>query len=252
MTRTNLEGKSTRRIHARARTRQCKGPARMLPAGEAPAPHCPRCGMAVADAAEVVEEHEQFLKKLFGRHDELLRSLASSIHDDLAQQLAGAMLYLEGTPHSQTDRLSGGQDNFCTALKLLREGIHEARRIAGRLQPLIDREGEIELGIEYLIHEMRSRGGPEIVFRVEGEMDQLTFELESAVFRIVRELLANACRHSGSESVRVELARGRDRLRLAVEDRGMGFDPEEVDHWGKRLQASAPACPRLPKPVPRV
>ena len=30
------------------------------------------------------------------------------------------------------------------------------------------------------------------------------------------------------------------------------FDPEEVDHWGKRLQASAPACPRLPKPVPRV
>lgn len=236
MTKTNLDGKSTRTNRASVRTREGGKAAPVVPAGDVPAFHCPSCGTTVAGAAEVVQGQEQFLKKLFDRQDELQRSLASSIHDDLAQQLAGALLYLEGAQQSQSGARNGGQENFCTGLKLLRDGIHEARRIAGRLQPLIDRQGAVELGIEYLIHEMRSRGGPEIVYRVEGDMGGLAPEMESAVFRIVRELLANACRHSRSEKVCLKVAHGKSSLRLEVEDRGVGFDLDNVDGKAFGLQ----------------
>ncbi len=184
--------------------------------------------MPVADAAEVVREQERFLKRLFDRQEEFQRSLASSIHDDLAQQLAGALLYLEGAQSAHANAGDGGQENFRRGLKLLRDGIHEARRIAGRLQPLICDDGEIKLGIEYLIHEMRNGDGPEIVLQVKGEVDWLAAELRNAVFRILRELLANARDHSRSAEVCLTVARGKHWLQLEVEDRGVGFDLEKV------------------------
>ena len=189
-----------------------------------------------------MHEHERFLKRLFDRQEELQRSLASSIHDDLAQQLAGALLYFEGAQQLPSGSRSGGQENFRTGLKLLRDGIHKARRIAGRLQPLICGDGnEVELGIEYLIHEMRSRDGPEIVLQVQGELDRLAPELGSAVFRILRELLANACCHSGSEKVCLKVARNTDRLRLEVEDWGTGFEPDKRAGKGVWPAGSSPA-----------
>ena len=52
--------------------------------------------------------------------------------------------------------------------------------------------------------------------------------IENTVFRIVQEGLANACRHSKSDRVRVEIAQDDQRLRLEIRDWGIGFDPNEV------------------------
>lgn len=223
MKKTDLHGKTKRRNPILAGTREGDGPTHV-----APAFHCPSCEQPIPAAAEFARQQERFLKRLFERHDELQRSLASTIHDDLAQQLAAALFYLEGSRQVQTDPLNDGHESFHKGLKLLRDGIQTARRIAGRLQPLIDREGEIELGIEYLIHEMQSRDGPKIVFQVQGEAVRIASELERSVFCILRELLANACRHSGSEEVRLTVACSTDCLRLEVEDWGVGFDLENV------------------------
>jgi len=233
---TNLHGESTRRRRTPERTREATGRASVAPARDAPPFHCPGCGTAVADATAAVQKHDRFLKRLFDRQEEFQQSLASAIHDGLAQQLAGALLFFEGAQQLQEGPPNDRQNCFQVGLKVLRDSIHEARRIAGRLQPLICDDHGITLGVEYLIHEVRSRDGPEIVFHFEGEVDRLTPELGSAVFRIVRELLTNACCHSGSEEVRVGMARTKDRLRLEVEDWGRGFDMEKVNGKAFGLQ----------------
>jgi signal transduction histidine kinase len=203
--------------------------AHVASACDAPPFPCPGCGRPVPDAAEAVRKHERFLKRLFDRQDGLQQSLASAIHDGLAQQLVGALLYFEGSQQLEDGPRDGPQNNFRTGLKLLRDGIQETRRIAGRLRPLICGDSGLECGIEYLIHEIRKRDGPEIVLEVEGEMDRLPPELENAVFWIFRELLTNACRHSGTGEVRVRVTRTKDHLELEVEDWGTGFDPAKVD-----------------------
>ena len=50
----------------------------------------------------------------------------------------------------------------------------------------------------------------------------------------MQECLTNACRYSRSPKVRVELAQVGGRLRIEVQDWGVGFDPEQVrnDHFG--------------------
>ena len=224
----NRNAEPMRRNRTPQGRREGHGPATVAQAGEVPAFPCPSCGRPVPNAAEIVQKHERFLRRLFDRQEELQRSLVSSIHDDLAQQLAGALLHLEGSQPLQVSSAHDESDSFRTGLKLLRDSIHDARRIAGQLRPLIYRDGKVKLGIEYLIYEMRGRDGPEIVFQVKGEVDRLPSELGNAVFRILRELLANACAHSGSEKVQLKVARSKDCLRLEVEDWGIGFDPANV------------------------
>jgi len=58
--------------------------------------------------------------------------------------------------------------------------------------------------------------------------------LENSVFRIVQECIANACRHSKSKKVKVELTQEDDQLRIEVHDWGVGFDVKRVKegHFG--------------------
>jgi signal transduction histidine kinase len=49
--------------------------------------------------------------------------------------------------------------------------------------------------------------------------------LETAIFRIVQEGLATACRHSGSGKVRIELMEQDERIRVIIEDWGAALTP---------------------------
>jgi two-component system sensor histidine kinase DegS len=52
--------------------------------------------------------------------------------------------------------------------------------------------------------------------------------LENALFRIAQEALTNACRHSQSDRVRIELTQGEIGGVLEVRDWGCGFDQHHV------------------------
>ena len=222
-------GKSTRRNRTRERTPEGNGHAQVSLTLDAPTCCCSSCGRPLAEAAEAVQEHDRFLKWLFDRQEEFTESLATAIHDGLAQQLVSALLHLQGFQHLQDSPTNDAKQSFQTGLKLLQDSIRQAGRIAGQLRPLKCDDHAVTLGIESLVCEAQRLGGPEIVFHVRGEVGRLPSKLEGAVFRIVRELLTNACRHSGSEEVRLQAARTKDHLRLEIRDWGIGFDLTKVN-----------------------
>jgi signal transduction histidine kinase len=195
---------------------------------DAPPRRCPSCGQPIVATPESVQGYERFLKRLFDRQDQFENSLAFAIHDGLAQQLTGALFCLDA-PAGQDVPPNDAQEKFRVGLKLVRDSIDDARRIAGQLRPLMCDDHGITVEIEYLVHQLKRQYEPEIVFLVKGKMGRLASELESGIFRIVRELLRNACCHSGSKQVRLELARTKGRLRIAIKDWGTGFDPSKVN-----------------------
>ena len=57
--------------------------------------------------------------------------------------------------------------------------------------------------------------------------DRVNSKQARAVFRVVEQAARNAQVHSGAAQVAVDISRsGPDRLRVAVRDDGVGFDPE--------------------------
>lgn len=147
MRNSHLHGKSIRRDLANAMKsmREGDGHASVVPTRDTSAIDGLHRGQSVPEAAEVVQNHERFLRRLLDRNEELARSIASAIHDDLVQLLTAAMSYLEAAQAKQVGVPHDGQEYLRTGLKLLRDGIGESRRLATRLQPLIDHAGSVEL-----------------------------------------------------------------------------------------------------------
>ena len=63
----------------------------------------------------------------------------------------------------------------------------------------------------------------------ESRADRLAPELETAVYRIVQEALANVAKHAGASTVRISLRELDDTLQVTVADDGAGFDPTRAE-----------------------
>ncbi|MDB6045485.1 MAG: putative two-component system sensor kinase [Gammaproteobacteria bacterium] len=85
-------------------------------------------------------------------------------------------------------------------------------------------------------------------FIVEGTPRSLRPSIRDEVYRIGREALANAFRHSQASVIETVLDYAQDRFRIVVRDNGRGIDPEVLrsgrdGHWG--LSGMRERCERI-------
>jgi len=148
--------------------------------------------------------------------------------------LAGAWLHLQALPAAPDRNSDDPQAAVSAAIESLRRAMQEARaRVAGLRPPVLDDKGLVA-AIDDLVRRAREEGGPVVEFTHAVELSRLAPLLEAVVFRIVQESLANARRHSGSKTIRIELAERKDWLWIKIRDWGVGFDPAAVkpDRFG--------------------
>jgi len=180
-------------------------------------------------AAEAIEKEQQLLRSIIDLHERDRQITAYEIHDGVAQQVTAALFHLEAFRRLRDSDITAADKSLEISLKLMGQSIDETRHLISGLRPLIlDEYGIIE-AIEYLIYEHKERSDMSIDFHHDVHFKRLVPPLESAVFRIVQEAVANACRHSKSEVVLVELVERGDRLHIKIRDQGVGFDPKAID-----------------------
>lgn len=188
------------------------------------------------EASEALQKEQRLLRQLLDLHERDRRLIAYEIHDGVIQYLTGALYNLQAFRPLQAERPDEARDTFDTGLELVQQGIDEARRLITGLRPPILDESGIVAALEFLACETEERGGVQVEFVHDVQFRRLAAPLESALFRIVQESLTNACRHSQSEKIRVELLQQEDRIRLSVRDWGVGFDPAKVEQGRFGLQ----------------
>jgi signal transduction histidine kinase len=160
--------------------------------------------------------------------------IARELHDGACQYVIAARMALDHFRHEKAEAGLENWSNFDTAVGLLDHAIEELRRLVRGLQPVELAAGGLPAAIAYLTEEVQTAGGPDIEFRHDVHPDQISPRLQRAAFRIVQESLANACRHSKSKRLFVELTLDGDVLRIRVRDWGVGFDPDSTapGHFG--------------------
>ena len=162
-----------------------------------------------------------------------LRQMAYDIHDGLAQHLAAAIMQFEVFDHLKQSNAKQAAAAHRAGLAMLRQGLAETRRlISGARPPLLDESGVLA-AISHLVNQ-RPEKDPTIELCSKVAFNRLPASLENAIYRIVQEALTNACKHSHSPAIRVNLVQKGDRLLIEVRDWGVGFDPKAVgeDRFG--------------------
>ncbi len=153
--------------------------------------------------------------------------IAREIHDTLAQGLTAIALHLEGAlPH--VGRNPGrARARMTRALEAARASLEEARRsvLDLRAAPL---EGKpLGEALAALGRAFTAETGIPVHVRAAPGLD-LPLRIEAELFRITQEALANVRRHARANAVEIALAAGPRRVRLSVQDDGVGFDSRAV------------------------
>jgi len=178
-------------------------------------------------------------KQLNVRFEERLAErtrIARELHDTLLQGFISASMQL----HVAADRVSDDSSlkpALRRVLDLMGHVIEEGRNAVRGLRSSSGEAHELEEAFSGIQGELAD--GETTAYRVivEGKPRQLNPAVRDDVYRIGREGLVNAFRHSGATAVEIEIEYTPGELRMFVRDDGRGIDPQVVrsgtaGHWG--------------------
>jgi ligand-binding sensor domain-containing protein/signal transduction histidine kinase len=182
---------------------------------------------------------QQIARQLNVRFEERLAErtrIARELHDTLLQGFLSASMQL----HVATDRLSADSPAKPPLNRILElmSGVIEEGRNAVRGLRLSDRDSlDLEPAFSLVARELAIHERMRFRVVVEGIPRPLHPVVRDEIYRIGREALINAFRHSGAGSIEVELEYTHTRLRVAVRDDGCGIEDSVLrsgrdGHWG--------------------
>jgi len=174
---------------------------------------------------------EEALRDVSGRllrsQNEERRRIARELHDSTAQNLAALAMNLSlirkaGAPLDRTSarRLKESQT-------LAQQACREIRTLSYLLHPPELEDGDLWSALRWYTEGFSNRSGIRVDLTVPkaSQAGRLPEQVETTLFRIVQESLANIHRHSGSRRARIRFARGRSGLTMTVRDQGRGIRP---------------------------
>ena len=162
--------------------------------------------------------------------DEERRRLGRELHDGLAQTVLAINLSLAQARQSIDPDDHPVGPALDKARHLTQQMSREIRTLSYLLHPpLLDELGLVSALKEY-VQGFAERSGIDTQFFLLSEFPRLPQSVETALFRIVQESLANIQRHSGSSSAKIRLRRDNSMVTLEVLDLGRGIPlPSDSD-----------------------
>ena len=181
----------------------------------------------------------QVAKQLNVRFEERLAErtrIAQELHDTLLQGFLSASMQL----HVAVDGLSEDSSTkpfLNHILGLMGRVIEEGRNAVRGLRSSPFGSQDLEHAFSLIRQELAIQSDVDFRVIVEGRPRTLNPVIRDEVYRIGREALVNAFRHSGAGNIEVELEYASKRFRVLVRDNGRGMDSQVLvsgreGHWG--------------------
>jgi PAS domain S-box-containing protein len=158
-------------------------------------------------------------RRLLEVQEEERRHLARELHDEIGQMLTGLGFQLGAADPEAAPGLA-------EARRTVRELTEQVRQLSMDLRPAtLDAYGLL-VAARWHIERYQARTGVRVGLRHEGLDRRFAQAVEVAAYRVLQEALTNVARHSGAESVSVQMLADDTMLTVAIRDDGHGFDPD--------------------------
>ncbi len=177
----------------------------------------------LARAHRDLADRGRLLRTLIDVQERERQMLCQEFHDGLIQYAVGSKMMLEGLRDAP-----GGADPgplVDTVIDSLAKGIEDGRRTIRGIRPQVLDDLGLRAALDDLCADVQA-AGIAVDARIDPAIDDAHPRIQTTIYRIVQESLANARRHSGSSRLRLAVACDGGQLHVVVEDFGQGFDPD--------------------------
>ncbi len=173
----------------------------------------------LAQAATVRELSGRLLRA----QDEERRRIARDLHDSSGQIVVAVQMHLAPLEAKAQQSNPEFVPGIHQSLELMNELSKELRTVSYLLHPPLLDEAGLSAALQCYVEGFAQRSKIEVQLEVAPDLNRLSRDLETTIFRIVQESLTNIHRHSGGNRAGIKLFRFGDEVCLQVKDNGRGI-----------------------------
>ena len=156
------------------------------------------------------------------------KRLAREFHDGIGQSLAALKYRAEGYIRRVEDASPEVAREIKSLVKMVRDTMDEVRKIQNDLHPAyIDLMGVLVAISDFIEKFQDVYRSIQVTVKIDISEQEVPDFLKVPIFRIFQEAMNNAAKHSHADQMEVCIRREADRIELAVQDNGNGFDMKE-------------------------
>ncbi len=173
-----------------------------------------------------VQQQKEIMSAILQAQEVERKRISEGLHNGVGQLLYAAKLNLEQMQQGE----NRARDNSMIRKDLgalLEEAIRETRTISFELMPNILKDFGLETALQVMVQKFL-KAGFLIQCVVTGFEKRPEAGFETAVFRIVQELINNIVKHAYATKASVNVNRSSELVRIRVMDNGRGFDEKEL------------------------
>jgi signal transduction histidine kinase len=178
------------------------------------------------DLASAEDRLRELSTELILAHEMEQRRIAREMHDELGQDLTALNLLIGRGKRAHSDQ---AKQFLFEAGEISETLLQKVRDICSRLRPQVLDDLGLIAGLSVHLKNFGSRSGLVIEFD-HGAVDEqrLSPIVQSVIFRVIQEAVTNVARHANTQRARVVIGMEGDDLVFTIEDKGSGFDAENV------------------------
>jgi signal transduction histidine kinase len=155
------------------------------------------------------------------------KRIARELHDDTVQSLIAINQRLELLKEMLDDDPKEARNRLGEVKTMVTGAIASVRQFSRDLRPLTLEDLGLTAAMQYLVNQLAQSEGLAVYFEVEGEAEDLSADMEVAIYRILQETLNNIKKHAHATEFRVLAQFTKEQITLTIHDNGQGFEVPE-------------------------
>lgn len=174
---------------------------------------------------------------LMRAQDDERRRVARELHDSVGQYLAAIQMNLDGLNAEPSELTEPLRPRLEDSIDLVRRCTAEIRTLSYLLHPPLLDEVGLASALSWYAQGFSERSGITVDLDLPEKLPRFSSEIETALFRIIQQSLANVHKHSESKRARVRVQTAGTNIIVEISDQGRGIRPEILSRFRQVGQA---------------
>lgn len=170
--------------------------------------------------------------RLIQMQEEERRSLARELHDEIGHTMVYLRLIIDRAQSSNC----GDGESLPEAKDILTGLIDQVRNLSLSLKPPMLEEDGLLQALKYLIDRQARDSDIKIDLVSSDIPDNIAWEVNLAVYRIVQESITNIIKYAEASEVQVRLFSQDDIMNITITDNGVGFAIDNIHNGGSGIR----------------
>ncbi|MGH8108875.1 MAG: sensor histidine kinase [Arenimonas sp.] len=168
-------------------------------------------------------EFQRLARSVYRVQEDERRRIARELHDGIGQNLTALKHQMSMIASQLSPEQSALHDRLLASIDLCAQTLEDTRQLSRLLRPQILDDLGLAAALQWLCRSVENHKGPRIELDLQS-LPKLDTDLQTLLFRISQEALANVVRHAQASEVLLRVEQRTNRVLLTIWDNGVGFD----------------------------